>query len=170
MTELYVDPAIPRFTREQIVTEMAGRFGGFSDGTCRSYQELRLFASASQDCRWREGREGSAPALWSDHDRRTLAAILELRERHHREMGGQLDLSKLGNFIVWSWVYWDGFVGLEQARRALRTWVWPQLGGPTGKARSEARVRRLARQLVDQIAAPGVALKDRKRVATRGFP
>lgn len=165
-TELYLDPTYPRFTREDLVAEMRERFSPFSDGTFRKYQDLGLVAAGRQDHRWPTGAGGgSAPALWSDHDRRMLMAVLELRDRHAREVDGQLELAKLGNFIVWSWVYWDGFVELDQARRALRTWVWPQLGGRGGRARSEARVHRLARQLVDQVAAPGVRLKDRKRVA-----
>lgn len=165
MTELLVDPSFPRFSREELVAEMDARFG-FSDGAFRRYQELGLVAAPRQDRRWKKGRSGSGEGLWSDHDRRMLIGVLELRERHEREIGGQLQLGKLGNFIVWSWVFRDGFVELDQVRRALRTWVTPQLGGGgAGRARSRTYFERQCRLNVDALAAPGVLLKLRKHLA-----
>jgi hypothetical protein len=161
---LYIDPNIPRFTRPELVSEMDARFG-FTDGTFRKYQELGLIGAPSPDQRWTEGRTGSAAGLWSDHDRGMLIAILNLRERQRLEVGGQLDLSKLGNFVVWSWAYSDGYVQLDQVRRALRTWVGPQVGGTRGRARSRSRINGFARQLVDAVAAPGIKLRDRKSMA-----
>ena len=66
---------------------------------------------------WEQGRPGSEQGMWSENDRRMLIALLDLRERQRSEANGPFLLSNLGNFIVWSWVYYDGFVELEQAKR-----------------------------------------------------
>lgn len=55
-SSLYVDPRIPRFTRQEFVREMNERFG-FSDGTFRRYQELGLVAAPRRS--WTPGRQGS---------------------------------------------------------------------------------------------------------------
>src|SRR5579864_8231631 len=85
MPTLYVDPTIPRFTRAELVGEIHDRFGDFSDGTFRKYQELGLVAAPRHEQRWEKGRAGSGEGLFCDHDRRMLAAVLELRERHRAE-------------------------------------------------------------------------------------
>jgi hypothetical protein len=156
MEPLCVDPAIPRYTRPDLVGEMAERFGSFTDGTFRNYQEKGLVAAPRQDGRWVHGRAGSTAALWSDIDRRMLMALLELRERHRREEEGRLTLANLANFVVWSWAYWDGFVELPQVKRALATWVIPQL-----RARNEKQLRRLAGQAVRRLAAGGASRASR---------
>ena len=95
-----------------------------------------------------------------------LRAVLELRQRHQIEVGGQFQLAGPCNFVVWSWVFWDGFVELDQTRRALRTWVTPQLGGGgPGRARSKTSMNKMARMAIEQVAAPGVPLKKRKQMA-----
>jgi len=163
MTGLWVDPTIPRFTRAELVAEMDATYG-FSDGSFREYQRVGLVASPRR--RWPQGKAGSEPALWSDNDRLMLRAVLELRQRHQIEVGGQFQLAGPCNFVVWSWVFWDGFVELDQTRRALRTWVTPQLGGGgPGRARSKTSMNKMARMAVEQVAAPGVPLKKRKQMA-----
>jgi hypothetical protein len=157
---LYVDPTIPRYTRPQLVAEMAERLGSFTDGTFRKYQDKGLIAAPRQDRRWLPGQPGSNPALWSDNDRRMLIAVLELRERHRREEQGQLSLADLANFVVWSWAYWDGYVELPQVKKALATWVRPQL-----QARNKKQLRRLAGQAVRRLAADGASRADRTAAA-----
>jgi hypothetical protein len=166
MSGLYVDPSIPRYTRGELVREMNERFG-FSDGAFRKYQQLGLVAAPHADHRWAEGRPGSELGLWSDHDRHMLMAVLDLRKRQRQEREGQLELSGLGNFVVWSWAYFDGYVRIDQVRRAARTWVAPQLGGQQGKARSRSRMSQLGRQVVDRVAAPNTRLRDRKSMAQK---
>jgi len=161
---LYVDPAIPRFTRAEIVAEMAERFGSMTEATFRHWQELGLVASP-RSRRFEKGKAGSAPAMWSYNDKEQFGAVLDLRQRHFKEVGKPVDLCWLGNYVVWSWSFWDGFVELDQARRALRTWVTPQLGGAKGRARSKVTVNKLARQAVNQVAAPGISRSIRKAMA-----
>jgi hypothetical protein len=169
MEQLYVDPTFPRFTRHELVAEMSHRFAraGFTDATFRKWQEKGLIAAPHRDQRWQPGRAGSADGLWSDNDRRMLIAVLELRDRHLDEVPGQFTLDKLSNFIVWSWVFWDGFVELDQVRRAVKTWTRPQIAGRRGGARNHESVQRRTRSFVDQVAAPGVALNKRTRVARK---
>jgi hypothetical protein len=157
---LYVDPAIPRYTRSELVAEMADRFGNFSDGTFRDYQDKGLVTAPRRAGRWVPGQPGSTAALWSDNDRRMLIAVLELRERHRHEGQGQLSLANLANFVVWSWAYWDGFVELPQVKKALATWVAPQLN-----ARSEHQLRRLAGQTVRRLSADGASRASRTTAA-----
>jgi hypothetical protein len=95
-----------------------------------------------------------------------LAAVLDLRRRHFEDEGKPAQLAWLGNMIVWSWVFWDGFVELDQAKRAVRTWVTPQLGGAgKGRARSKSYINSMTRLAVDQVAAPGVGRSKRKAMA-----
>lgn len=166
MSGLIIDPTIPRFTRSEIVAEMTERFGPVSESTLRHYQDLGLMAWPKSQ-RFAKGKAGSAPAMWSFNDKEQLAAILEIQRRHVEAEGKKKDLSWLGNYVVWSWVFWDGFVELDQARRALRTWVEPQVGGAAGGARSKAAVARLVRMTVDQVAGPGVSRSARKAVAAK---
>ena len=102
--------------------------------------------------------------MWSDNHRQCLAALLELRDRNR---DAHLDLSGLGNVVVWWWAYWDGIVELPQVRKALRTWVRPQLGGRYGGARSSERIRRGARATVGTMAGPGAGRATRTEVAER---
>jgi hypothetical protein len=166
MSGLLIDPTIARFTRAEIVAEMSKRFGPITESTFRHYQELGLVAAA-RSRRFAKGKAGSAPAMWSFNDKEQLAAILEIQRRHVEAEGKKKDLSWLGNYVVWSWVFWDGFVELDQARRALRTWVEPQVGGAAGGARSKAAIAKPVRMTVDQVAAPGVSLSNRKATAAK---
>jgi|GEM_PF-5590994 len=162
MEALFVDPTFPRYTRLELVAEMATLFGDFTDGTFRKYQEKGLIAAPRQGRRWPPGQAGSNPALWYENDRRMLIAVLELRERHRREEPGQLRLADLANFVLWSWAYWDGYVELAQVRKALATWVGPQL-----HARNNKHLRRLAGQVVRRLAGAGASRADRTAAAER---
>ena len=96
-----------------------------------------------------------------------LIAVLELRDQYLDEVPGQFTIDKVSNFIVWSWVFWDGFVELDQARRALKTWARPQVAGAGGAARNHDMVQQRTRSFVQQVAAPRVALHTRTRVARK---
>lgn len=163
---LYVDPTIPRFTRRELLDDMAARGFDFSGAAMRDWQSKGLLADANQDQRWSDGRPGSDAGLWSDNQRRCLAELLGVRDRN---LAARLPLSGLGNLIVWWWAYWDGIIELPQARKALRTWIRPQLGGPAGGARSPERIRKATRATVRQLAGPESRRATRSKVAARLF-
>jgi hypothetical protein len=168
---VYVDPSIPRYTRRDLLDDMAERGFDFSAAAMRDWQAKGLVADANQDRRWADGRPGSDAGLWSDNQRKSLAALLGLRDRSQAEPGA-LDgignaVTRLGNVVVWWWVYWDGIVELPQVRKALRTWVRPMLGGPAGGARSQDRVRKGTRAMVRSLSAPGTSRATRTRVSDR---
>jgi len=119
---LYVDPSFPRFTRAALVEEMNGLYGEFTDGAFRRWQERGLIAAPRQSHRWSKGHEGSTDGLWTGHDREMLRALLQKRMELRGASFGQFQLAPLANIVVWSWVHWDGFVAMDQVRRALRTW------------------------------------------------
>jgi len=161
---VYVDPTIPRYTRRDLLDDMAARGYDFSAAAIRDWQAKGFVADANQEQRWADGRPGSEAGLWSENQRRCLVELLGLRDRNRSE---RLDLSGLGNVVVWWWVYWDGIVDLPQARKAFRTWVRPQLGGPAGGARSEKRIRKVAGATVRSLAGPGSRRTTRTEVADR---
>jgi hypothetical protein len=167
MTGLHVDPSIPRYTRGQLVADLEQRFA-VTDALLRDWQNKGLMAAPRMEGRWEPGQPGSHPGLWSENDRLMVISALELRDRVARENGWKRALPGIAQYIVWSWAYWDGYVQLDQAQRATQTWVLPQLGGVgKGRAKSRTRVDRYVRMNVDQLAAPGVLLQTRKRVAAR---
>jgi len=147
-----------------MLTDMVDRGLDFSASAFRDWQSKGLIADANHDGRWAEGQAGSVKGLWSDNQRKSLAALLGLRDRQ-RAAGPSIDVSGLGNVVVWLWLYWDGIVEVPQARKALRTWVWPQVGGPSGGARSEDRIRKASRATVRQLAAPGTRRSTRTAVS-----
>lgn len=104
----------------------------------------------------RKGRSGSRQGLWSDNDRQMLISLLARREAHRSLGAVQLTFADLANLVVWTWTFWDDIVGLDQVRKALRTWALPQVAGRTGKARSHHRVAQHVRDLVASVAAPTV--------------
>ena len=161
---LYVDPTIPRFTRAELLADVAGQGYGFSAAAFRDWQSKGLIADADRDRRWSDGRPGSEPGLWSENQRKCLIALLGLRDQYTAAKPPP-DISGLGNVVVWWWLYWDGIVELPQARKALRTWVRPQLGGPRGGARSPQRLRKAAGATVRQLAGQGSRRSTRTQVA-----
>lgn len=133
----------------------------------RKYEELGLIATSHNTGRWVEGKAGSSPGMWTDHERRMPICVLEFRQQHQRQARGQFPIGQLGNFIVWAWTYGDGYVELDQVRKAARSWVAPQLGGSQGRAWSQHPIHEFARQLVEALAAPGAKLREKKLVAKK---
>ena len=167
--KLIIDPTIGRFTRTELVQEMQDRFGDFTERTFRLWQEKGLIAAPRQDGRWRTGRTGTGKALWSGHDQEMLAILLEKRAEHRQGPSSQLQLSELANLVVWAWVFWDGFIALDQAKRALKCWAEPQIGGQDGTVRSRETLTRRVRAAVSQLAAPGTPARAQRTLAKKVF-
>ena len=163
---LIVDLAVPRYTRRELVHDLADRFGSFTDSTLRLWQSNGLAAPARRGSRWAKGKEGSSPALYSEHDRQMLIALLEKRREIH-DAGLQFSFDQLANLVVWSWIYWDDVVLLPQARRALRTWTRPRIGGQAGSARSKNLFEAQVRAALESLAPPNATLDASGRNAAR---
>jgi len=82
---IYVDPTIPRHTRRDLLDNIVKRGFDFSAAAMRDWQAKGLVADANQDRRWSDGRPGSDAGLWSENQRKSLIALLELRDRNRAE-------------------------------------------------------------------------------------
>lgn len=164
---LLIDPTAPRFTRAELVADARARFGGFSEGTFRRWQECGLVAAPRHNRRWRKGQAGSAEGLWSDHDRSMLAALVEQRAKHASSGVKQLSLADLATLVIWVWIGWDDIVASDQVERALKTWTQRQVAGPYGKARSQSRLGQQVGDAVHAMAAPGASRSAERAVVDR---
>jgi hypothetical protein len=156
---LYVDPTTPRHSRRELLDYVKARGFDFSASAFRDWQSKGFIADADQDYRWAKERAGSAPGLWSQNQRELLVELLELRDGARdagREVTGRAngDVSGLGNIVVWRWLYLDGIVALPQAKKALATWVRPQMGVVAGHLRSLERLYQETGKTVRSLAGP----------------
>jgi hypothetical protein len=166
---LIVDPAIPRITQRELLDHVTGLGYNFSAASFRDWQSKGFIANPSGRQRWAQGRPGSKPGLWSQHQRDLLVELLRRRDESLARGHGR-DISGLGNIVVWFWLFPDGIVDTPQAAKALTTWVRPQVGKSArvpGGARSHRRMYEHAGQLVRQVGGPGLTPRVRDEVVGR---
>jgi hypothetical protein len=104
------------------------------------------------------GRGKGSTATWPDEQRQLFLALLGLRDQGAK-------IPPLCNVPVWLWLTWgDGYVPLEQTRRAMQTWA-KAVGDP-----SAGRARAGVQALLQDWGDPRARRADRRALETAILP
>lgn len=131
-----VDRPIPGTLEDLISDAAAVGLEGFNERLARDWHRRGLLGSPERQHLGR-GR-GSTVGMYNSEQRALFQAIA-------RNRAAETKISTLATLPIWAWLNYDGWVDLEQLRRALRTAV----GDPRLSERVAGQTAQLLLRLVD---------------------